>query len=102
MSPSVFSVHSHRRSTAYICLTSYLPSVVVMHGTSIHSEHSKDFYVVYYLHCLLKDTATKEKEDFLMQYKKIETQLVKLSGNHAKKMAELEKEIQILKVNILP
>ena len=46
----------------------------------------------------LQEKVLKEKEDYSKQYKDSERKLHRLSGTHAKKMAESEKEIQRLKV----
>ena len=46
----------------------------------------------------LQEKVLKEKEDYLKQYENVERKLHRLNGNHSKKMAESEKEIQRLKV----
>ena len=46
----------------------------------------------------LQEKALKESEEHLKQYKDTERKLLRLSGNHAKKMAESADEIQSLKV----
>ena len=46
----------------------------------------------------MQEKALKECEEHLKQYKDAERKLHRLSGNHAKKMAESADEIQSLKV----